>query len=290
MAVVQKMATFSSRQSWWRIGCFAMFAATGVVQGLQTPNIQFPKFSFPNFALPSLPAQNSRPPIGNKVLEDELLAAIAEQGRLNNSERIKDLVEQLEVTPSIKRPAVAPQVMGRWRLLHTNNAETSSPIQRKAVDATKYQIYQDIELKGTTNTDDDDDVLIVSQVVKFGDTSELRVDALASTAQYPLEELTARKSSGKLLGLNLLGVSLVGEEAQPDPSRPDSRIDFVFDEGIFDFNGLKIPYPVPFRLPIFRDIVKGWIDITYLSDRVRISRGNKGTTFVLLKEEDESMQ
>jgi hypothetical protein len=254
MAVVQKMAMFSSRQSWWRIGCLAMLA-TGVVQGLQTPNIQFPKFSFPNFAVPSLPSQNSRPPIGNKVIEDELLAAIAEQGRLNNSERIKYLVEQLEVTPSITRPAVAPQVMGRWRLLHTNNAETSSPIQRKAVDATKYQIYQDIELKETTNTDDDD-VLIVSQVVKFGDTSELRVDALASTAQYPLEELTARESSGKVLGINLLGVSLVGDEAQPDPSRPDSRIDFVFDEGKFDFNGLKIPYPVPFRLPIFRDIVK----------------------------------
>ena len=78
---------------------------------------------------------------------------------------------------------------------------------------------------------------------------------------------------------------LVGEDARPD--NPNARIDFVFDEGNFDlFNGkLKVPYPVPFRLPILRDAVKGWIDITWLSDRVRISRGNKGTTFVLLKEE-----
>ena len=111
------------------------------------------------------------------------------------------------------------------------------------------------------------------------------MDALASTSQYPLPELTERKSTGKILGLNILGVSLVGEEALPDPDRPDSRIDFVFDEGNFNFNGLIIPYPVPFRLPILRDTVKGWIDITYLSDRLRISRGNKGTTFILVKED-----
>jgi hypothetical protein len=33
--------------------------------------------------------------------------------------------------------------------------------------------------------------------------------------------------------------------------------------------------------------VKGWIDVTYLSERVRISRGNKGTTFILKKEESD---
>lgn len=27
--------------------------------------------------------------------------------------------------------------------------------------------------------------------------------------------------------------------------------------------------------------VKGWIDVTYLSERLRIARGNKGTLFVL---------
>ena len=85
-----------------------------------------------------------------------------------------------------------------------------------------------------------------------------------------------------------MGVSKVGEEALEDTEGPGSRIDFVFDEGNFDFNGFKIPYPVPFRLPIFRDAVKGWIDITYLSDRIRISRGNKGTTFVLMKEEESN--
>ena len=96
--------------------------------------------------------------------------------------------------------------------------------------------------------------------------------------------------------MNILGVSLVGKEAEPNPNRPNSRIDFVFDNGSFDFGGMvQIPYPVPFRLPIMRDLVKGWIDITYMSNSesnsnrgiLRISRGNKGSTFVLVKEEND---
>jgi len=220
-------------------------------------------------------------------LEDQLLDTINNNSkRLDNSGEINSLVEQLEVIKGISRPAISKEIKGRWRLLHTNNADTASPIQRKAVDASKYNIYQDILIRDSDSDDENGQRLIVSQVVKFGDNSQLCVDALASTSEYPLEELTAREGTGKILGLNILGVSKVGEEAMEDTENPDRRIDFVFDEGNFDFSGLKIPYPVPFRLPIFRDAVKGWIDVTYLSERIRISRGNKGTTFVLLKEED----
>ena len=214
-------------------------------------------------------------------LEGELIGAIQELGtnRLANSEKIKELVLELEGTKSIQQPAIAPEVYGRWRLVHTDNADTASPIQRKAVDSSAFPIYQDI-------TFNENNQLVVSQVVKFNDNAELKVDALASTSAYPLPELTERKGDGKIIGLNILGVSLIGEEAKEDESRPDSRIDFVFDEGKFELGeNLSIPYPVPFRLPLIRDAVKGWIDITYMSDRVRISRGNKGTTFVLLKED-----
>jgi len=181
---------------------------------------------------------------------------------------------------SIPRPAIAPEVYGRWRLLQTTNADTASPIQRKAVDTTKFDIFQDIVF-----AENDPESLLVRQIVKFSDTNELCVDALASTSAYPLEELTDRERTGKILGLNILGVSMVGDEAEEDEARPDSRVRFVFDEGRFDFGGFTIPYPVPFRNPLFRDAVKGWIDITYLSDRIRISKGNKGTTFILKKED-----
>ncbi|KAH8522937.1 hypothetical protein H0E87_003552 [Populus deltoides] len=63
------------------------------------------------------------------------------------------------------------------------------------------------------------------------------------------------------------------------------RILFQFDRAAFSFKFLpfKVPYPVPFRL--LGDEAKGWLDTTYLSPsgNLRISRGNKGTTFVLQK-------
>ncbi|KAH0455282.1 hypothetical protein IEQ34_015314 [Dendrobium chrysotoxum] len=63
------------------------------------------------------------------------------------------------------------------------------------------------------------------------------------------------------------------------------RILFRFDRAAFTFKILpfKVPYPVPFRL--LGDEAKGWLDTTYLSASgiIRISRGNKGTTFVLQK-------
>ncbi|CAJ1896857.1 unnamed protein product [Cylindrotheca closterium] len=214
-------------------------------------------------------------------LEEALLQEIKALGdsRLANSATVQQRILELENSClGIQRPAISDSVYGRWRLLHTDNANTASPIQRKAVDSSAFPIYQDIIFNNKGQ-------LLVSQVVKFNNNSELKVDALASTSAYPLQELTERKGDGKILGLNLLGVSKVGSDAEEDSERPDSRINFVFDEGKFDFeNGFSIPYPVPFRLPFLRDAVKGWIDVTYLSERVRISRGNKGTTFVLVKE------
>ena len=42
------------------------------------------------------------------------------------------------------------------------------------------------------NDDEDGKRLLVRQIVKFSESAELCVDALASTSAYPLPELTSR--------------------------------------------------------------------------------------------------
>ena len=237
-----------------------------------------PKQFSVNFGGRFAAAKNQKAAPATIELEDELLAAIRnnKSKRLDNNAEIDKLVQRLESIPSIPDPAIAPEIYGSWRLLYTTNTGTASPIQRKAVSSVQFPIFQDIVVS-------DKQQLLVKQVVQFSDTNKLSVDAIASTAAYPVPELTARQTDGTIFGINVLGVSLTGQESEP--KTPNQRIDFVFDEGYFDFGGsFVIPYPVPFRLPFLRDWVKGWIDITYLSDRIRISRGNKGTTFVLSKE------
>ena len=68
--------------------------------------------------------------------------------------------------------------------------------------------------------------------------------------------------------------------ARVDPAAP-SRITFAFDEGYFlnEETGVRLPYPVPFRL--LGKEAEGWLDTSWLGERLRVSTGNKGSTFVL---------
>lgn len=126
---------------------------------------------------------------------------------------------------------------------------SSSPIQRTVTSLEAFTIQQAIRLGGSDDR--------VDQVVQFGDGGYLRLSAAAS----------------------------VNAAATPD------RIDFAFDLAYFELKAtpfgplpapVRIPYPVPFRL--LGDEAKGWLDTTYLGKDVRISRGNKGTTFILVRE------
>ena len=100
--------------------------------------------------------------------------------------------------------------------------------------------------------------------------------AIASTVKRPLVE--PRTGDGKFFGLAPFGVS-----SSAPPRSPSERIDFSFQEARLELKGSQIvlPYPVPFKL--LGDEAKGWIDTTFVSETLRIARGNKGTTFVLKK-------
>lgn len=95
---------------------------------LLTPAAAFQSL-LPQISLPfAQPKQSNEA----RALENQLLSLVENSDRrLDNSAEITSLVARLESMPSIPRPAVAPEIYGRWRLLQTSNADTASPIQRK---------------------------------------------------------------------------------------------------------------------------------------------------------------
>merc|ERR1719343_1401875 len=49
------------------------------------------------------------------------------------------------------------------------------------------------------------------------------------------------------------------------------------------WNGtIRLPYPVPFKL--LGENAKGWLQTEYITPKLRLSRGNKGSLFVLVPE------
>jgi len=198
--------------------------------------------------------------------------------------KIESIISYLESSQSESPvdPIYSPAIDGCWKLLYTSSPGTNSPIQRTFTAFDSIGIYQVINLINTTNSFLPGCLPDVSNTVIFNNQARLRVTALASTARKPI--IVPRRGDGRILGLNLFGVS-----SSAAPRRPTERIDFSFQEARFEFNSLpwSIPYPVPFKL--LGDEAKGWIDVTYLSGRFRVSRGNKGTVFLLEKVGDPSM-
>jgi hypothetical protein len=187
--------------------------------------------------------------------------------------------------PAPKRTA-DPRLAGRWALLFTENAANSaSPIQRSFTGIDAVSIYQEVS-PAVFNAADGSltSPCAVTNVVQTP-AGTLRVRARASTAAAPIPGFTPRSGAG---------IPLLGKSSSTPPTHPGVRLDFAFQSAAFYWKAgvplPPLPYPVPFSLfeaaggPL-GDEVKGWLDVTYLSPdgTFRLSRGNKGTLFVLAR-------
>lgn len=106
---------------------------------------------------------------------------------------------------------------------------------------------------------------------------------------YQITQLSDDRKSGRILNVvDASPAAVVAIEAQLENSlTKPNRLGFRFSGGKILlrtlWNGtLDLPYPVPFDL--LGDNAKGWLQTDYITPTLRLSRGNKGSLFVLVPE------
>ena len=157
----------------------------------------------------------------------------------------------------------SPLLPGRWRVLYQGKPGTTtsffsveswrsylsgdgpSPIQNLVSgSSTVSRLYQVVEIEGETEGR-------VNNVVDFSPRGVLAIEADLEDRPQP-SRLGFRFTGGRVLLRTL-------------------------------WNGtLSLPYPVPFEL--LGDNAKGWLETKYISPQLRLTRGNKGSLFVLTPE------
>ena len=192
--------------------------------------------------------------------------------------QIAELVRELEAANENAEPALSPLIEGAWRLVHTSKSDFDprNPLGRRADGSSP-------GLEGffakITGGDGDAANRPSSSPIQRAVTSAFTVSqSIRSLGGGGRVEQIVTTPAGEL-NLNAA--------ARVDRAAP-RRVSFAFDEGYFEFKqaGLpRLPYPVPFRL--LGKEAEGWLDTSYLSEAMRISTGNKGTVFVLVRATDE---
>ena len=188
-----------------------------------------------------------------------LLEAIADKNRgLEATDADKDAImaaiDRLELSNPNPRPVECPHLLeGNWRLLYTTSRELLNidrlPLAKlgniyQCVRTQEAKIYNIAELSGLPYLE-----AVVSVSAGFEAESSTRV-------QVKFER-------------NITGFQrLIGYES------PDRLISAIETGQTYKFKALDI------QINTDR---KGWLDITYLDNDLRIGRGNEGNVFVLTK-------
>ena len=250
-------------------------------------------------APPSLPARQAvRPRRATQcrasfadaaAAEEALLATVASmrgRGATATAEQegaVAAALAVLEADGGVSEPAESPLIDGVWRLLYTSKSsfDIRNPLGAR-VDGSApglEAIYRTLSGSGETSSG-----AASSSPIQRTITSN---DAFTVLQTVSLRALEPRVDNIVQFGDRFGSLLLEATASVPSNSPGRRRIDFTFSGGYFEtaelpaVGRLRIPYPVPFKL--LGDEAKGWLDTLYLSDRVRISKGNKGTTFILTR-------
>ena len=192
-------------------------------------------------------------------IKAELLEAIAgkNRGLLANeidNVRVLSAIQQLEDHNPTPKPLEAKELLeGDWRLLYTTSKGILGldrfPLFKlgqiyQCIRTAEARVYNVAEVSGLPWLEG-----IVSVAARFEPVSECRINVIFERSIIGLQ---------RLLGYN-------------SPSKFIAELE----------QGKKFP---PLDFSIENREQKGWLDITYLDEDMRVGRGNEGNVFVLAKE------
>ena len=217
---------------------------------------------------------------------------------------IDDLTKNFKAWESVgDNEALASAVDGTWRLIYSTKSafDATAPLGRRTDNTAPGIEAVFAALFGSPSGSD-------------ASSSASRRRAAASSS--PIQRAVLSKLSEGGFAVRQ-GVRLVGESSarrvdqavcfgdgigyfrlsanaslEPETSKEElrGRINYGFDLAYLELEKpvkVRLPYPVPFRL--LGAEAMGFLTTDYVSDAVRISTGNKGTTFVFVKEDRDAL-
>jgi len=212
----------------------------------------------------------------SKTPEDELVALLGSyDGKDPAAEgRILSLVQELCASQLSSVDVVGdPRINGIWRLRFTSKSkfDIRNPLGSR-VDGSKPGL--EALFAGGSAAPSSSPIQRAVTTLAYDPAGAVRIyQNIALTGSDPRVDQLVYVGGGSDPLLRL------SASARPQPPK---RLDFTFDLAYFLVLSIRIPYPVPFRL-LGRE-AQGYLDTEYLSNGLRITRGNKGTTFVLVRE------
>lgn len=248
---------------------------------------------------------SSRKQRGTKASKERLLELIvtsATEASVTTTE-ILDLVQEIEATAAEKEKRVTAQeilnkLQGQWELLWTvQDPESINVLEKQGKGGSRLNLLENQRPKVVNNQLDNNKnnksqgggggglqvLQTLASLVKTNNKKETKKAPRRSTQEISIEQQQVRNVAyySNVFGDDDASIT-VDIDFQPhgddaDPRRVDAE---------FTSCRVVVPYtPIDFSLPlqVFGGRPRGWLRTTYVDDDFRITRGHKGSIFILCR-------